>query len=163
MNIFFLSWEMWFNCFVKFLALLLWFLPSALILSTQYAQSTIYRSYTFCLNHSLSLWFIKNFYWNNFLRGKKLIWEKGNTYWKVLVPLKLTGAILAVLLACTWMVAKKPADVIYRLECYEWMSCLPARFTARNFSFLLEFPTEQELWITSSVYSVVLYTSIFIR
>lgn len=32
-------------------------------------------------------------------QGKNAIWENGNIYWKVLVPLKQTGAALAVLLA----------------------------------------------------------------
>lgn len=56
----------------------------------------------------LSLWFIKIFYWTSFFREK---WENGNIYWKGLVPLKQTGAALAVLLAGTWTPAKKPTDV----------------------------------------------------
>lgn len=43
-NIFF-SWEMWFNYFVQIPALVLSFLPSAVILSVQYAHSNIYRPY----------------------------------------------------------------------------------------------------------------------
>lgn len=46
MNVFF-SWEMSFNYFVQILALVLSFLPSAVIFSVQYAHSTIYRSYAF--------------------------------------------------------------------------------------------------------------------
>lgn len=69
---------MWFNCFVQILALVLSFLPSAVILSAQYAPSNIYRSYTFC-HPSLSLWFIKIFHWSIFFR-EKMQFEKMETF-----------------------------------------------------------------------------------
>lgn len=78
MNVFFFSWKMWFNCFVQILALVLSFLPSAVILSVQYAHSNIYRSYTFC-HLSLSLSFIKIFHWSSFFR-EKVRFEKMETF-----------------------------------------------------------------------------------
>lgn len=56
-------------------------------------------------------------------QGKNAIWENGNIYWKVLVPLKQTGAALAVLLAWTWIPGKKPTDGICRWERHDWASC----------------------------------------
>lgn len=77
MNVFF-SWKMRFNYFVQILALVLSFLPSAVIFSVQYAHSTIYRSYAF-FHLFLSLWFIRIFHWSSFLR-EKMWFEKMETF-----------------------------------------------------------------------------------
>lgn len=78
MNVFFFSWKMWFNSFIQILALVLSFLPSAVILSVQYAHSNIYRSYTFC-HLSLSLSFINVSHWSSFFR-EKMQFEKMETF-----------------------------------------------------------------------------------
>lgn len=141
----------------------LWSYHSCLLLSSSLSNmhTQIFTDHiTFCL-FFLSLWFIKIFHCSSFFQGKNVIWENGNEYWKVLVPLKRTGAALAVLLAWTWAPAKKPSDVICRWECHNWVSCQPALFTGRISLFfwnsLLSRNSE------SSINNVLFYTLICVK
>lgn len=111
MNVFF-SWEVWFNYFLQ---ILVCSYHSCLLLSSSLSNMHT-QLFT---DHMPSLIFFYHYGPSKFstevlFSGKNAIWENGNIYWKVLVPLKQTGAALVVLLAWTWTPAKKPSDGICR-------------------------------------------------
>lgn len=137
----------------------LWSYHSCLLLSSS-LSSTHTQIFT---DHILFVIFFYHYSLSKFstevvFSGKKCDLRK----WKHL--LERFGSIevnRAVLLAWTWTPAKKPTDVICRWECHDWASCRRALFTGRNFSFFLEFPTEQELW--SLINNVLFWTQIYIK
>lgn len=122
MNVFFFSWKMWFNCFIQILALVLSFLPSAVILSVQYAHSNIYRSYIFC-HLSLSLSFINISHWSSFFREKKCDLRKWKHLLKSFGSIEANRSCTGCFVGWTWIPGKKPTDGICRWERHDWGSC----------------------------------------